>query len=102
MGSQSNSFRHTSTNMASEWQLAQNNNNNINSSGNSMQSTNNLPKFSDTFMDNSSGSSNGWSSSNSSSSSSVVLEKRLDWDRLVDKVFREETGRPGGPGGQNI
>merc|ERR1711915_719172 len=100
MGRLSNSFIHTSTSMASEWQLAHNNN--INGSGNGMQSSNNLPKFSDTFMDNSSGSSNGWPSSNSSSSNSVVLEKRLDWDRLVDKVFREETGRPGGPGGQNI
>ena len=59
-------------------------------------SSSNLPKFSDTFLESNSSSSsaNDWGASKSGTqyetTTNVVLEKRFDWDGLVDKVFKDE------------
>ena len=64
-------------------------------------SASNLPKFSDTFLESnsssfssSSSSANNWGASTSGTqyetTTNVVLEKRFDWDGLVDKVFKDE------------
>eukprot|EP00092_Neocalanus_flemingeri_P055166 GFUD01065093.1.p1 GENE.GFUD01065093.1~~GFUD01065093.1.p1 ORF type:complete len:106 (-),score=24.27 GFUD01065093.1:57-374(-) len=67
----------------------------------------NLPRFSDTFLStdgsdrpnfnysfSSNSSSNRWGASTSGkqyeTTTNVVLEKRFDWDGLVDKVFSDE------------
>jgi hypothetical protein len=70
-------------------------------------SASNLPKFSDTFLENnsssfssSSSSANKWGASTSGTqyetTTNVVLEKRFDWDGLVDKVFKDEKRKPFG------
>eukprot|EP00092_Neocalanus_flemingeri_P011064 GFUD01011912.1.p2 GENE.GFUD01011912.1~~GFUD01011912.1.p2 ORF type:complete len:106 (-),score=23.47 GFUD01011912.1:44-361(-) len=90
------------------WTTASNEENRNNfsvSSGNE-----NLPKFSDTFLStdgsggscskssfSSSSNSNSWGASTSGklyeTTTNVVLEKRFDWDGLVDKVFKDEKGK---------
>ena len=89
-------------NWATERKQENNNNFFIKKSGNE-----NLPKFSDTFLStdgsdrscskssfSSNSSTSSWGASTSGkqyeTTTNVVLEKRFDWDGLVDNVFKEE------------
>ena len=74
------------------------------------KSSKQLPKFSETFSTGERSNScfskgNSWEASTSGcqyhSTSNVLLEKRFDWDGLVDKVFKDEAKKTTDNSGRN-